>query len=191
MSHGSINDLVRERIRRLRNARGIGVTELASRAGIPVSSYASLESGAYRITLDNLFRILGALDVGIEDVWPVESEGIRVTDEALYLKRVQEFRLSEIVSLSAAEGCALFADRNGRCSVVAALHLSDVLLDRLVLYLEQGQQLGGGRWFERQYRDIAFHFFLKTDSCPDFVQAMIQTYLINWSALFGSELSGE
>lgn len=189
MNHGSVNDLVRERIRRLRTARGIGVTELAGRAGIPVSSYASLENGAYRITLDNLFRILGALDVGIEDVWPIEPEGVRVTDEALYLKRVQEFRLNEVVSLSGAEGCALFAEREGRCSVVASTHLSDVLVDRLVLYLEQGQQLGGGLWYERRYREMRFHFFLKTDQCPDFVQAMIQTYMINWSALFGSSLS--
>jgi transcriptional regulator with XRE-family HTH domain len=191
MNHGSINDLVRERIRRLRTARGIGVTELAVRAGIPVSSYASLESGAYRITLDNLFRILGALDVGIEDVWPIESEGVRVTDENLYLKRVQEFRLSEIVSLSGAEGCALFAEQDGECSVVGASHLSDTLLDRLALYLGQGQQLGGGLWFERRYRDTRFHFFLKAESCPDFVQTIIQTYLINWSALFGSELAGK
>lgn len=191
MSHGSINDLVRERIRRLRTARGIGVTELAVRAGLPVSSYASLENGAYRITLDNLFRILGALDVGIEDVWPIESEGVRVTDEALYLKRVQEFRLSEIVSLSGADGCALFAERDGNCSVVASSHLSDTLLDRLALYLGQGTQLGGGLWFQRSYRDTCFHFFLNAESCPDFVQAVIQTYLINWSALFGSELAGK
>lgn len=191
MNHGSINDLVRSRIRRLRTARGIGVTELAARAGLPVSSYASLESGAYRFTLDNLFRILGALDVGIEDVWPVESEGIRVTDETLYLKRVQEFRLGEIVSLSGAEGCALLAEREGHCSIVTSLHLSDVFTDRLILHLEQGQRLGGGQWYESKYRDISFHFFLKTAGCPEFVEAMIETYMINWSAVFGSELSGQ
>ena len=189
MNHSSVNDLVRDRIRRLRTSRGIGVTELAAKAGIPVSSYASLERGAYRLTLDNLFRILGALDVGIEDVWPVESVGVRVTDEALYLKRIQEFRLSEVVSLSGADGCALFAVREGRCSVVSSLHLTDVQLDRLVLYLEQGQQLGVGLWKERRYRGIRFHFFLKAESCPEFVQTMLDVYMINWCALFGAELT--
>ena len=52
MNHSSVNDLVRDRIRRLRTSRGIGVTELAAKAGIPVSSYASLERGAYRLTLE-------------------------------------------------------------------------------------------------------------------------------------------
>lgn len=190
MKSKSINDLVRERIRQLRLTHGMGVTEVASKAGLPVSSYASLETGAYRITLDNLFRILGALEVDIDEVWPAEVTGAAVTNEKLYFKRIQEFRLSEVIHLSDAEGGGLFALHGQKCSVLMSFHLSDFLLDRLILSLEERRAYPGGKWFRHKFKDTRFFLFLKAETCPDYVAAMIRSYMINWSALFGEILSG-
>ena len=80
----NVNDYICIMIRRLRLARGISLKAAALRSGIPQSSYAFLEAGHYRITLENLFRIVHALGVHIADVWPGGapiSPPVRVTSE--------------------------------------------------------------------------------------------------------------
>ncbi len=39
-------------------------------AGIPLGSYSCLETGRYRLNLENLLRILEALKIDIAQVWP-------------------------------------------------------------------------------------------------------------------------
>jgi len=158
--------------------------QIASQAGIPLSSYACMESGHYNISLDHLFRILGVLEADIRDVWPVETAGIEGTSDRLYLQRIQTFRLGEILSLSGGEGGALFTVSEGQCTVLMHQSLSDFLLDRLILYLEDGRRYSHGIWFEREYGDASYHFFLKGERCPEFVKSMVQRYLVIWSQVF-------
>lgn len=49
---------------------GISGKKLADLAGIPRGSYGALESGTYRLSLENLFRLLGVLGMDASDVWP-------------------------------------------------------------------------------------------------------------------------
>ena len=74
MSVPSVNDFVRSNIRRIRKSKGKSMRYVASRVGIPYSSYASLETGVYNIKLDHLFQILQVLKVEIENVWPTSEE---------------------------------------------------------------------------------------------------------------------
>ncbi|HSR54281.1 MAG TPA: helix-turn-helix transcriptional regulator [Acidobacteriota bacterium] len=91
-----INNYVGDCIRQIRIAKEIKVQDIAKHAGIPASSYSCLEGGRYKINLDNLFRILQALDADITDVWPQgnvpdvdiisEEDMQKVVDEAMQSK---------------------------------------------------------------------------------------------------------
>ena len=105
----SVNNFVRHKIRRMRKSKKLKIREIATLASMPYSSYAPMESGFYNINLDHLFRILGALEVDIREVWPAETLASEFDDCELYLQKIQQFRLSEIISLSEAEGAALFS----------------------------------------------------------------------------------
>lgn len=179
-----INGMVRRKLREMRLTKKLKLRQIASEAGIPISSYACMEAGQYNISLDHLFRILGALEADIHDVWPVENTGVEGTNDRLYLQRIQSFRLGEIIALSGAEGGALFTVRKGTCRVVMHQAVSDFLLDRLILYLEDGRSYPEGVWLERSYGDTTLHFFLKANNCPDFVKSMIRRYLVIWTHLF-------
>jgi transcriptional regulator with XRE-family HTH domain len=172
----------------LRLARKVGVQELARRVGIPCSSYACMEGGFYNISLDYLFRILGVLDADISEVWPIETVALQNAGDTLYVKKIQEFRLNEIVSLSQAEGAALFSLLGGKCSVLLHEHLSDFLLDRVVLYLEDGRRYDQGVWFEKRKGATTFCFFLKAKNCPDYVGKLLEHYMVIWANVFGGVL---
>ncbi len=60
-------DSVGTRLRQLRKERGLTQTELARQIGIQQSDLSRMEKGEYRVSLDNLFGILGALDVAVAD----------------------------------------------------------------------------------------------------------------------------
>ena len=54
-------------LRRLRTERGLTQTELACQIGIQQSDLSRIEKGEYRVSLDNLVKILGVFDVQIGD----------------------------------------------------------------------------------------------------------------------------
>lgn len=58
--------LVGRQVRRLRKERRLSLEDLAATAGIQPGDLLRLEKGEYRASLDVLFRILGALEVGGE-----------------------------------------------------------------------------------------------------------------------------
>lgn len=187
-----INELVRRKIREIRISRNFAVKEVAIRAGLPVSSYASMENGDYKINLDNLFSILGVLEADITEVWPAEAVGVQATGTNLYLMKMQEFRLNEVISLAGAEGGALFGVRRDRkCSVLLRQHVSDFLLDRLILYLENDQEYKKGLWWEKSHQEIRLLLFLKGESCPQFVEKLVDHYMMNWCALLQGKLFRE
>ncbi len=178
----TVNGFVRKRIRKLRLDRGIKLVELASRANIPTSSYASMETGQCRISLDRLFTIIGALEIEITDVWPFEAF-LPGGQHRFFIKRT-------LVYLTRAEGGALFGLKLGRCKVILDSHISDFLLDRVVLYLENGREYPHGLWFEKK-ADSAVNLFLKGDRCPAFVRQLIERYLMEWLDLWNQDEIGE
>ncbi|MBI3940114.1 MAG: hypothetical protein HY315_04720 [Acidobacteria bacterium] len=187
--NGVVNNCVRHRVRELRRGKKMRLQDLAARAGIASSSYACMEGGFYNISLDNLFRILGVLDADISQVWPVETAISEALGHTFYLRRIQEFRLNEVISLCGAEGAALFALRGGKASVILHDRLSDFLLDRLVLYLEEGRRYEQGLWFGKKMGETTFFFFIKAQECQGYLRKLIEHYLVIWASLFSSPLA--
>jgi transcriptional regulator with XRE-family HTH domain len=55
------------RLRRLRKERGLTQAELARQIGIQQSDLSRMEQGEYRVSLDNLFKILAVFDLDLAD----------------------------------------------------------------------------------------------------------------------------
>jgi transcriptional regulator with XRE-family HTH domain len=55
------------RLRRLRKERELTQAELARQIGIQQSDLSRMEKGEYRVSLDNLFKILGVFDLDLAD----------------------------------------------------------------------------------------------------------------------------
>jgi transcriptional regulator with XRE-family HTH domain len=176
-----VNESVRQKLRQLRLSKKLGIKQAAYVAGIPFSSYACMEAGHYKINLDDLSRILGALGADISEVWP---DIVPNVPNQSAIRRIQEFRLSEVVALCPADGAALFSVTNAKCRVHMSHNVSDYFLDRLALYLEAGKKFDDGLWFEKAMRDTRFLFFLKSGECPPYLRKLVEQYLIIWSHIF-------
>ena len=61
------------RLRALRMERHLAQTELARQIGIQQSDLSRMEKGEYRVSLDNLFKILAVFDVAINDFFQAET----------------------------------------------------------------------------------------------------------------------
>lgn len=55
------------RLRSLRKERHLTQTELARQIGIQQSDLSRMEKGEYRVSLDNLFKILAVFDIALDD----------------------------------------------------------------------------------------------------------------------------
>ena len=55
------------RLRELRKERGLTQADLARQIGIQQSDLSRMEKGEYRVSLDNLFKILGVFDLDLAD----------------------------------------------------------------------------------------------------------------------------
>jgi len=60
------------RLRRLRRERRLSQTELARQIGIQQSDLSRMEKGEYRVSLDNLFKILAVFDIKVADFFADE-----------------------------------------------------------------------------------------------------------------------
>lgn len=117
---GPVNTFVAKRIRALRQERGLDIRAVARRAGIPQGSYSCLETGRYRLNLENLFRILQVLDAPVSDVWP-DTAGVPRSEpvDHGYLTRAiaaaesrlpRKITLAEVVDLVCADYCLATED---------------------------------------------------------------------------------
>jgi transcriptional regulator with XRE-family HTH domain len=72
---------VGSRLRQLRKERHLTQSELARQIGIQQSDLSRMEKGEYRVSLDNLFKILTVFDVAINDFFethePADSQARR------------------------------------------------------------------------------------------------------------------
>lgn len=57
------------RLRSLRRERHLTQTELARQIGIQQSDLSRMEKGEYKVSLDNLFKILAVFDLGFDDLF--------------------------------------------------------------------------------------------------------------------------
>lgn len=67
---------VGNRLRKLRKERDLTQAELARQIGIQQSDLSRMEQGEYRVSLDNLFKILAVFDVELADFFgaPTQTE---------------------------------------------------------------------------------------------------------------------
>lgn len=187
-----INEFVRRRLRRFRKARRLTMHQVAQVAQLPTSSYACLETGVYEFRLENLYKILAALDLDISDVWPPESylaahpevKKTGLSYDQLYLRRLQDFRMNEIVMLTEAQGAALFKVTPRGCELLMHAYLREGLLDRLLIYLEARQEITDGLIFAKPAGEGVLILYLKSKSVPRHVGELIEKYLRIWSEVY-------
>src|SRR3546814_15688075 len=63
-----MEDLVRRRLRSLRQARGLTLDQLASRAHIGASTISRIETGHRRLAIDQLADLARALETTVDDL---------------------------------------------------------------------------------------------------------------------------
>ncbi len=181
---GFILDFVRRRIRQIREAKGLSARQVASRAGLPPSSYCSIETGAYGLTLPNLLKVLRALDADVLDVWPPEWEvspdvsGFQAGSERLHL-----FRLRELLQLaSASAACLFFVTRGGRVEVLARLKADEVEVRRLIRQTGQGSPPGDWVVMMSENRSGRMFVALRDAQVGEVVEKLTEHYLQLWLA---------
>ncbi len=72
--------VIGSRLRRLRKERKLTQEELARQIGIQQSDLSRMEKGEYRVSLDNLFKILSAFELQISDFFvdqPAAAAGMQ------------------------------------------------------------------------------------------------------------------
>ena len=97
----SINNFVCSKIRRMRIEKGLRIQDIALRAGIPLGSYSCLETGRYRMSLENLFRVLSVLGADIRKVWPgTSSQGVELVDDEFVERAIRQAEAEQTPVLS-------------------------------------------------------------------------------------------
>jgi transcriptional regulator with XRE-family HTH domain len=71
------------RLRELRKERGLTQAELARQIGIQQSDLSRMEKGEYRVSLDNLFKILAVFDLDLADFFGDQSEKTELEQQPL------------------------------------------------------------------------------------------------------------
>ena len=113
------------RLRELRKERGLTQAELARQIGIQQSDLSRMEKGEYRVSLDNLFKILGVFDLDLADFFGDRSEKTELERQPLSR---QDMKILHLLRELSPEGRAevqeflefkLRKERQGRRSLVA------------------------------------------------------------------------
>jgi transcriptional regulator with XRE-family HTH domain len=71
------------RLRGLRKNRGLTQAELARQIGIQQSDLSRMEKGTYRVSLDNLFKILAVFDLDLVDFFGDQQERAELQNQPL------------------------------------------------------------------------------------------------------------
>lgn len=81
--------LIGPKIRKLRKQRKLTQTELATRIGIQQSDLSRMEKGEYRVSLDNLFKILAEFDVSIGEFFDDASPAAGTSSDGQLLRDIE------------------------------------------------------------------------------------------------------
>ena len=71
------------RLRELRKNRGLTQAELARQIGIQQSDLSRMEQGTYRVSLDNLFKILAVFDLDLADFFDDQQDKTELQQQPL------------------------------------------------------------------------------------------------------------
>lgn len=162
---------------------------------IPESSYSGLELGYHRLTLENLQRILSALEVAVQEVWPTTTELSEVTVPASRPQpdsksandpnALNYFRFSEVFRLSEAKGGVLAVRQSDRVEIVYSEGLTDperkLYQEWRLRDLPQGWKL-----FKKGSRNVEIYLGLKDAFVEDHVRRILTIYMDLWLATFAS-----
>ena len=143
-----------------------------------------MEAGHYAISLENLSRILNALEADISEVWPHPSEAIDGGYRESHSIQIQRLRLEEVLSLSGAEAGALIALEGDQGRLLLAQGIEDKEAARIVDALARGVPPSEGLCFGAGKPGMRFVVFLRASHCPEFVRQLIRHYLIIWMRVF-------
>ena len=80
---------VGSRLRKLRRQRSLTQSELARQIGIQQSDLSRMEKGEYRVSLDNLFKILAVFDVDITEFFNGAPRQAQATSRPLSQQDMQ------------------------------------------------------------------------------------------------------
>ncbi len=98
------------RLRRLRRERGLTQSDLARQIGIQQSDLSRMEKGEYRVSLDNLFKILGALEVEVATFFADERQAPRPATVPLSHTDMQMLQMLRELSPESREEVREFVD---------------------------------------------------------------------------------
>jgi len=101
---------VGSRLRRLRKERRLTQSDLARQIGIQQSDLSRMEKGEYRVSLDNLFKILAALDVSATAFFAEQREAQRPAAVPLSHTDMQLLQMMRELSAEAREEVHEFVD---------------------------------------------------------------------------------
>lgn len=189
MTEEVINSQIRLRLRNLRMARKMTVEAIAKRSGLTRSCYSAIENGYVRVNVDRLYRILGALEADINDVWPHEGLGEALSSEKLYELRRQDFRIDELRLIFNADRAALFYLDHNKSQVLLRSNLSEEVAVRIAFYLQdEFQNSAQANLFSCALDDREFALLLE-DRKADFSETLIDFYLLSWAQLFSRDSS--
>ncbi len=119
------------RLRELRKERGLTQAELARQIGIQQSDLSRMEKGEYRVSLDNLFKILGVFDLDLADFFGDQQEKTELKQQPLSR---QDMKILHLLRELSPEGRAevqeflefkLRKERQGRRSLTAQRSLEN------------------------------------------------------------------
>ena len=101
---------VGSRLRRLRKERRLTQSDLARQIGIQQSDLSRMEKGEYRVSLDNLFRILAALDVSATAFFADQRDAPRPASAPLSHTDMQLLQMMRELSAESREEVHEFVD---------------------------------------------------------------------------------
>ncbi len=91
----SVDDLVRSRLRAIRQHRGWSLDELASRSGVGASTISRIETGHRSISFDVLVPLARELDVSVDElVASADEEEVVIRPEAVEARGMTVWSLS-------------------------------------------------------------------------------------------------
>jgi len=91
------------RLRRLRKQRNLTQAELARQIGIQQSDLSRMEKGEYRVSLDNLFKILAVFDLQVSEFFNDRTQASAWRQQPLSQQDMQVLHLLRELSPEARE----------------------------------------------------------------------------------------
>lgn len=177
-----INQFIRERLCEIRKEKRLSVRQAAVLNGIPESSYSCLEHGHYRITLQNLQKMLEALGIAIDEVWPAlnqpRPEAWSSVPDA---NTLNYFRFREFLRMADAEQAALFLRRKGAMKPVYSFNLdqseTQTLQDSVLTGLPQGWKT-----YRKSSHEVEIYLSIKHAFVGDDLKRLLSLYMDLWLA---------